>query len=169
MVGQWVIIVRFGIKYGLVHFRWSYVEVDLDDMRSANRLFEILGRDGELQLHLPSTKFPIHYLVGSQTLIFLSGMGNGILKSAPNGVGHIRTIAWQLRHSTNRPLTGKLLLMRWEGGKRLMISWVAYGTWGGLKHEKDCNMPFWNWNWNRQSLGIECAVIRRKIQKSPVF
>ena len=45
-------------------------------MRSTNRLFEILGSGGELQLHLPSTKFPIHYMVDSQSMVSLSEMGN---------------------------------------------------------------------------------------------
>ena len=55
--GPWVIIGRFGGKYDLVHFRGSYLEVDLDDMRPANRLLEVLKCDGAFRLHLPSTKF----------------------------------------------------------------------------------------------------------------
>ena len=39
-------------KYAPVHFTWTYLEVDIGDMRPANRLFEILGRDGTLQLHV---------------------------------------------------------------------------------------------------------------------
>ena len=66
-------------KYALVRFRGSYVEVDIDDMGSANRLLGIIGRDGALQLHVPSTKFPTHYLFDSQTLIFLWKMRNWIL------------------------------------------------------------------------------------------
>ena len=34
----WVIIGRFVGKFALVHFRASYLEVDLDDIRSTNRL-----------------------------------------------------------------------------------------------------------------------------------
>ena len=48
-------------------------------MRSANRLLGIIGRDGALQLHVPSAKFLIRYMVDSQTLIVLSKMGNVIL------------------------------------------------------------------------------------------
>ena len=77
-LGPGVITGRFVNKYALVHFRCDYLEVDLDDMRSANRLLEVLGRDGEFQLHLPSAKSPIRYSVGSQTLIFLSEMRNAI-------------------------------------------------------------------------------------------
>ena len=33
-------------------FRGSYLEVDLDDMRSENRLLCAIGRDAELQLHI---------------------------------------------------------------------------------------------------------------------
>ena len=58
--------------YALVHFRGAYLEVDLDDMLPANRLLEVLGRDGALRGHLPSTKFLMRYLVGPQTLISLS-------------------------------------------------------------------------------------------------
>ena len=65
----WVITGRFGGEYALFHFRWPYLEVDLDDVRSANRLFEIIGRGGALQLRVPSTKSPIHYLVYPQAMI----------------------------------------------------------------------------------------------------
>ena len=72
------IIGRFGGGYAIVQFRGAYVEVGLADMRSANRILEVLGRDGELRLHLPSTKSTIHYLVDAQALISLSEMSNGI-------------------------------------------------------------------------------------------
>ena len=48
-------------------------------MRPPNRLLELLGFDVALQLHVASTKFPIHYMVYSQAIIPLSEMGNGIL------------------------------------------------------------------------------------------
>ena len=64
-----IIIGRFGDKYDLVRFRGSYLEADIDDMRSANSLFELIGRDGSLQLHVPSAKFPIRYPFGPKTLI----------------------------------------------------------------------------------------------------
>ena len=48
-------------------------------MRSANRLLGVLGRDVELRIHLPSTKFEIRYLVDSHTLIALSEMRHEIL------------------------------------------------------------------------------------------
>ena len=71
-VGAGIIIGRFWNKYALVHFRWSYFEVGLGDMRPANSLFGVIGCGGTLTLHIPHTKFPIHYLVGSQTLVFLT-------------------------------------------------------------------------------------------------
>ena len=74
-----IIIGRLGSKYALRRLRWPYIEVDLDDMLSANMLFGIIGRDGALQLHLPSAKSPIHYAEVSQTPISLSKMGNSIL------------------------------------------------------------------------------------------
>ena len=73
-----IIIGRFGNKYDLVRFRCAYLEVDLDDMSPTSRLLEVHGCDGELRLHLPSTKFQIHYSVGSPKLICLSAMGNVI-------------------------------------------------------------------------------------------
>ena len=54
------------------------MKVDLDDMRPANLLLEVIGCDGALRLHLPSAEFPIRYLVGSQTLISNAEMGNVI-------------------------------------------------------------------------------------------
>lgn len=55
------------------------MDVDIGDMRPSNSLFGPIGCGGPLQLHVPSAKFPIHYLVGSETLIFLPDAGNGIL------------------------------------------------------------------------------------------
>ena len=56
-----------------------YLEVDLGDMRATNSLFELIGCGGTLRLHVPSTKFSIHYLVDSETLISLSKMRNELL------------------------------------------------------------------------------------------
>ena len=47
-------------------------------MRAGNRILDVMGCDGTLQMRLPSAKFPLHYSVGSQPLIFLSGMRSGI-------------------------------------------------------------------------------------------
>ena len=68
----WLIIGRFRIKFALVHFRRSFLEVGLDDMRSENRLLDAIDCDGAIRLHLPSAKSMIHYIAGSQALIFLS-------------------------------------------------------------------------------------------------
>ena len=81
-VGSGIIVGRFGGKYALVHFRGSYFEVDLCDMRPANSpnsLFDLIGRDGALKLHVHSTMCPIHYLVDSQTLILLTRMRSEFL------------------------------------------------------------------------------------------
>ena len=78
--GPGIIIARYGDTYALVHFRGAYLEVSLDDMKSTDRILDVLGCDGTLQLHLANTKFPLHYLVDSQTLIFLSKARNEILK-----------------------------------------------------------------------------------------
>ena len=68
--GPGIIIARYGNAYALVHFRGAYLEVSLGDLKSTDRILEVLGCDGALQLHLSNTKFPLRYLVGSQTLIF---------------------------------------------------------------------------------------------------
>ena len=80
-LGTAVIMGRFGGKYALVLSIGAYLEVDLEDMRSANRFLEVLGCDGKLRLHLPTTNSPIRYSVGSRTLIPLSEMRNGISNS----------------------------------------------------------------------------------------
>ena len=59
---------RFGRKYAMVHLRAPYLEVDMDDMRSDDRFSGILGRVGDAQLHVASTRSPIQYLVGPKTL-----------------------------------------------------------------------------------------------------
>ena len=55
------------------------MEVDLEDMRSANRILAVIRRGWALQLNLPIAKSPLRYLVDSQTLIFASEMRNVIL------------------------------------------------------------------------------------------
>ena len=50
----------------------------LDDTRSANRILNVIGCDGTLQLHFPSAKSPLRYLVDSQTLVSMSKMRNVI-------------------------------------------------------------------------------------------
>ena len=67
--------------------------VDQEDVRSANRPLELISCDGDSQLHLPSAKFQIHYLVGAQALISFPKMGNGI----PNR----RTTTWS--NTNTRP------------------------------------------------------------------
>ena len=69
--GPGIIISRYGGAYALVHFRGAYFEVSLDDMKSTDRILDVLGRDGTLQLRLSNTKFSLRYLVDLQTLIFI--------------------------------------------------------------------------------------------------
>ena len=68
-MGPWIIIGGFGEIYALVHFRGSYLEVGLEDMRAPNRILYVVGRGGALQLHLPIAKFHLRHLVEPQTLI----------------------------------------------------------------------------------------------------
>ena len=97
MGGVGIIIGRFGGKYASVRFRGPYFEVDLGDMRSENSLFDTIGCDGALALHIPSAKFPIHYLAGSQILVPLTKMRNGYLR------GNHTT--WANTDTRIRPLT----------------------------------------------------------------
>ena len=82
-LGPGIIIARYGNNYALAHFRGAYLEVALGDMRSAGKILEVLRCDGTLQLHLAKTKFPLRYLVDSQTLILLSKARNEILTRNP--------------------------------------------------------------------------------------
>ena len=66
-------------------------------MRSANKLFGGIGCDGKLTLHVPQTKFPIHYLVGAQTLVFLTKMRNEYLRG--------NTTTWSNTDTGIKPLT----------------------------------------------------------------
>ena len=119
--GPGIIIARYGNTYALVHFRGAYLEASLDDMKSADRILDVLGCDGTLQLHLANTKFPLHYLVDSQTLIFLSKAGNEILKRNP--------ITWtntdtrlSVRDFYENDLNQQIAINELGGGKLLEIS-----------------------------------------------
>ena len=81
--GPGVIIARYGNQYALAHFRGSYLGVAMGALKSTDKVLDVLGCDGTLQLHVGSTKFPLHYLVDSQTLIFLSKVRNEFLQRNP--------------------------------------------------------------------------------------
>ena len=52
--------------------------MDLEDTIARNHILDVIGFDGELQMHLPSEKSPLRYLVDSETLISLSVTRNVI-------------------------------------------------------------------------------------------
>ena len=81
--GPGIIIARYGDTYALVHFRGAYLEVSLGDLKSTDRILDVLGRDGTLQLHLAKTKFPLRYLVDSQALVFLKKARDEYVNSNP--------------------------------------------------------------------------------------
>ena len=114
-LGPGVIIGRFRGKYAIVRICGSYLEVDIEDMRSAKRLLEIIGRDGTLQLHVPSTKPPIRYLVDTQTLILLSELRNVILNR--NQTTWANTDTRLTPKDFYEPtMTIEFLFLSWEGG-----------------------------------------------------
>ena len=45
------------------------IEVELNGLRAAGKIFDVLGCDGALRLHLPNTKSTLRYLDHSETLI----------------------------------------------------------------------------------------------------
>ena len=63
----------------LVLFRRNSIVVDLNDLRSPNKIFDVLGRDGALHLQLTNTKSHLRYLVGHRTLVCLAEIRNEIL------------------------------------------------------------------------------------------
>ena len=56
----------------------AFLEVDLGNMSSADKIFDVLKSEGYLQLHLTQAQFSAHYSFGSQTLRFLARIGVGI-------------------------------------------------------------------------------------------
>ena len=54
------------------------MEADLDDMRAADRILDVIDCDGSLQLTLPIAESPTNYRVDSKTSISLSKMRNAI-------------------------------------------------------------------------------------------
>ena len=47
-----------GVKGALVCFRGNSIEVDINDLRSENRIFDVLGCDGAIHLHLETSEIP---------------------------------------------------------------------------------------------------------------
>merc|ERR1712112_36235 len=133
--GPCIIIARYGNAYALVHFRGSYLEVSLDDMRPTGKILEVLGCDGTLQLHLANAKFPLRYLVGSQTLICLSKARNEILTRNP--------ITWtntdtrlSIRDFYENDLNQQIAINELGGGQAFRDFLDHIGMVGELRHEE---------------------------------
>ena len=101
-----------GGKYAIVHRRGSYLEVDQDDMRSENRLLDVIERDGALRLHLLIAKSTTRYLADSKTLIPYTKWEMRF-RTVIKQLGGIRTLELVPGILTNRPVTAKFLFMRW--------------------------------------------------------
>ena len=65
-------------KCDLVYYRQSTADVDLNDLRHTAKIFDALGCDGALNLHLTDKKCQIQYLVRSQPLVLLAKIRNDI-------------------------------------------------------------------------------------------
>ena len=111
-------------KYAIVHFRGSYLEAGIADIRPPNRLLGIIGRGWASQLHVQSTKPPIRYLVDSQALIFLSALGNGILNRNQTTWANTDTRLTP-RSFYEPPINQKIAIRELGGGRRLMIPCTA--------------------------------------------
>ena len=80
MAGVWNCCRGFGNNFAVVYNRWCTIETDLNDLRSANKISDILGRGSKLRLNLTNSKSPVRYLVDSQTVSFLTKIRNALLK-----------------------------------------------------------------------------------------
>ena len=100
-------------EFDPVHFRWSYLNVDLYDMRSTNRLIDVICCDVTLQLHLPSTESPIRYLVDSGALIFPQCGAGFWTVIKRRGLKRARDLI--RKNFTTHALTIKLIFARWGG------------------------------------------------------
>ena len=78
--GHGDIIGGFGNKFASLYYRCNTIETGLNDIRSANRIFDILCCDGALRLNLPDTKSAARYLVDSAALVFLTTIRGPILR-----------------------------------------------------------------------------------------
>ena len=78
---------RFWNKYALVHFRGSYLEVDLDDMRAANRILDVIGCDGGVTNAFTDHAVRIALFGGFANVGFLVGNGSWDFEPESNDVG----------------------------------------------------------------------------------
>ena len=63
------IIGRFGSNFDLTYFRCATSGVDLNDIRHAGKIFDVLGCDGTMHLRQPNKRPTYNYLVDSETLV----------------------------------------------------------------------------------------------------
>ena len=54
------------------------IEVDLNDLLSTDKIFDVLCCDSTLHSHLPDKEFCILYLLGPIALVFLAEIGNAM-------------------------------------------------------------------------------------------
>ena len=99
-------------------------------MKSTGKILDVLGCDGTLQLHLENTKFPLHYLVHSQTLIFLSKARNKILNRIPVTWASTDT-RLPIRDFYENDLDRQIAIneLVGVGGKLIEISWITLEKW----------------------------------------
>ena len=112
-----------------MHYTVAFLEVEFDDMRPADKILDVLGRDGASQLNLPGAKSHIHYLFDSQEVAFLSKFRNEILNSKQSTWTNADTRANPLDYYKH--VHGPNLAIRGFGGgvvgvRLLMISWMTY-------------------------------------------
>ena len=53
----------------MIYYIGNSIAVDLKDLRSGNKIFDVLGCDGCFHMHLTDKKSNMRYLVGPQTLV----------------------------------------------------------------------------------------------------
>ena len=77
-LGPGIVIGKFGRKGALIRFRGNSIDVDLNDLRSGNKIFSVIGCDGAQHLHSAKAKFRIRYLVGARSLVCQAKIRNEI-------------------------------------------------------------------------------------------
>ena len=80
--GPVITIVRFRRNGDLIYFRRNSIEVDLNDLRPENKIFDVIGFGGPLHVHLSKTKSHTRYLVDARTLVSLPRIRHAILQRA---------------------------------------------------------------------------------------
>ena len=71
MKGPGLITALYGPGQLLIGYHSHFYTISIDRVTPTEKALELIGADGQLQIHTLGSKIPVHQLVDSRTLVYL--------------------------------------------------------------------------------------------------